>query len=245
VIRLESAGPVATIGIERPERRNALNLDAVVALDDALEQVLEGTTSGTVRCLVLTGSDGHFCAGADLKELEDLTFTQRLRIMLDHLAELPIPVIAAISGSCMGLGMQLALACDVRVATEDARFAVPVAKLGLMVDHWTLARLDAAFGPGAARHLVLTAEVLDTEAAHRLGFVQQIGDLAAAAELAARVTTLAPLSLAGSKLGLNLVERHHREPAYEEAFGRAWASEDLVEGRLAFSERRAPQFRGR
>jgi enoyl-CoA hydratase len=241
VIRLEQAGPVATIHIERPERRNALNLEAVVALDDALEHAIAGES----RCVVLTGSDGHFCAGADLKELEDLTFTQRLRVMLDHLAELPVPAIAAISGSCMGLGMQLALACDVRLATSDAKFAVPVAKLGLMVDHWTLARLAATFGPGAARHLVLTAEVLDAADAHRLGFVQQIGDLAAATELATRVTSLAPLALSGSKLGLNLLEVQHREAAYEEAFARAWASEDLVEGRAAFAERRPPQFRGR
>jgi enoyl-CoA hydratase len=165
--------------------------------------------------------------------------------MLDHLADLPMPTIAAISGSCMGLGMQLALACDVRIATDDARFAVPVAKLGLMVDHWTLARLASTFGPGPARHLVLTAEVLGTADAHRLGFVQQVGGLDAAVELATRVTTLAPLAVSGSKLGLNLVEHRHREPAYEEAFGRAWASEDLVEGRRAFAERRPPNFQGR
>jgi len=241
VIRLDLADSVATIYIERPERRNALNLDAVIALDEAFDQA----TAENVRCLVLTGSDGHFCAGADLKELEDLTFTQHLRTMLDHLAELPVPTIAAISGSCMGLGMQLALACDVRLATPDARFAVPVAKLGLMVDHWTLGRLAATFGPGAARHLVLTAEVLEAADAHRLGFVQQIGDLSAATKLAARVTSLAPLSVSGSKLGLNLLEVRHRDPAYEEAFGRAWASDDLVEGRRAFAERRSPLFRGR
>lgn len=241
MIRLELADSVATIHIERPERRNALNLDAVIALDEAFERA----TAENVRCLILTGSDGHFCAGADLKELEDLTFTQRLRVMLDHLAELEVPTISAISGSCMGLGMQLALACDVRLATSDGKFAVPVAKLGLMVDHWTLGRLADTFGPGAARHLVLTAEVLDTDAAYRLGFVQQIGDLSAATELAARVTSLAPLSISGSKLGLNMLETRHRDPAYEEAFGRAWASEDLVEGRLAFAERRPPQFRGR
>jgi enoyl-CoA hydratase len=144
----------------------------------------------------------------------------------------------------MGLGMQLALACDVRLATPGAKFAVPVAKLGLMVDHWTLGRLAATFGPGAARHLVLTAEVLDTDDAYRLGFVQQIGDLAAATELASRVTALAPLAVSGSKLGLNLLEVAHREPAYEDAFARAWGSDDLVEGRAAFAERRPPAFRG-
>lgn len=229
------------VTITRPERRNALHHDAVVALDDAVAAALERGS----RALVLTGADGHFCAGADLKELEDLAFTRRLRVMLDNLAGAPIPTIAAISGSCMGLGMQLALACDLRYATPDARFAVPVAKLGLMVDHWTLQRLVRTFGTGAAREMVLTAEVLTAEDGHRLGFVQRLAGLDAALVTAERVASLAPLSLAGSKLGLDRVERQLDDPDYVAAFERAWASEDLVEGRAAFAERRAPRFQGR
>ena len=242
MIHLDVAERVATITIDRQERRNALNHEAVDALDTVLERL------GDARAVVLTGAGGHFCAGADLKELEDLAFTRRLRIMLDHLVELPVPVIAAISGSCMGLGMQLALAADIRVATDDARFAVPVAKLGLMVDHWTLRRLAATVGSGTARHLVLTAEILTAADGHRLGFCQQIGDLASAHALAERVTTLAPLALAGSKLGLNLLDGPvdtTADQAYRVAFEAAWASQDLAEGRAAFAERRSPDFRGR
>lgn len=241
MIHSERDGAVATIRIDRPERRNALNHDAVEALDAALESLGDGS----IRAVVITGSAGHFCAGADLKELEDLAFTQRLRVMLDRLADLPVPTIAAISGSCMGLGMQLALACDLRVATDDARFAVPVAKLGLMVDHWTLERLAATFGHGAARHLVLSAQVLDAADGYRLGFLQELGDLDAARALAERITRLAPLSVAGSKLGLNLLEHRVDTAAYQEAFTRAWSSADLIEGRAAFAERRAPDFQGR
>lgn len=239
-IHLDHEGLVATIRIDRPDRRNALNLTAVEALDAAVGAIAESPT----RAVILTGTEGHFCAGADLKELEDLSFALRLRAMLDRLAALPVPVIAAISGSCMGLGMQLVLACDLRVATPDARFAVPVAKLGLMVDHWTLERLAATFGPGAARHLVLSAQVLDADDAYRLGFVQELGDLDAARALAERITHLAPLSIAGSKLGLNLLEHRPETAAYEEVFHRAWASDDLAEGRAAFAERRAPRFGG-
>ncbi len=241
MIRRTIEGSIATITIDRPERRNALNFEAVAELDEAIEASL----SEGARCIVLTGVEGHFCAGADLKELEDLAFTERLRVMLDRLADAAVPTIAAISGSCMGLGMQLAVACDLRVATDDARFAVPVAKLGLMVDHWTLQRLVATFGAGAARHLVLSAEVLTAGDGHRLGFVQQVGDLDAARVVASRIVTLAPLALAGSKLGLNLLERRLDEPEYTAAFRRAWASEDLAEGRAAFAERRAPNFEGR
>lgn len=240
MIHLEFDDSIAVIRIDRPERRNALNLEAVEALDAAVTSL-----GDTTRAAVICGTDGHFCAGADLTELEDLTFTHRLRVMLDHLVDLPIPTIAAISGSCMGLGMQLAVACDIRIATDDARFAVPVAKLGLMVDHWTLRRLVALFGHGAARHMVLSAAVLDAADGHRLGFIQELGSLDAAIVTARRIASLAPLSIAGSKLGLNLLDPPVDTAAYEAAFEAAWRSADLEEGRRAFAERRSPRFSGR
>jgi enoyl-CoA hydratase len=240
LIRLDP-GAIATVTIDRPARRNALNLDALNELDVAVRAAVDDGA----RCLILNGASGHFCAGADIKELEDLAFTRRLREVLDHLAELPIVTIAHIEGSCMGLGMQLAVSVDVRVAAPDAKFAVPVAKLGLMVDHWTLQRLAVGWGQGAARHMALTAEVLTAEDGHRLGFIQQIGDLDDARAIAARVTTLAPLSIAGTKLGFNLLERRLDEPDFQEAFRTAWESDDLAEGQKAFGERRAPEFRGR
>ena len=240
-IEVRQQGTTTLVTISRTDRRNALHHAAVEAIDAAVTAALAGGS----RALVLTGAGGHFCAGADLKELEDLAFTRRLRVMLDHLADAPIPTIASISGSCMGLGMQLAVACDVRIATDDARFAVPVAKLGLMVDHWTLQRIARTFGTGAARQMVLTAEVLTADDGHRLGFVQQRGGLDDALAIAERVASLAPLSIAGSKLGLNRIEAQLDDPAFTEAFERAWASEDLAEGRAAFAERRSPTFRGR
>jgi enoyl-CoA hydratase len=240
MIHLDAADGVATLTIDRQDRRNALNLEAVELLDERLDEVL----AAEARVLVLQGAGGHFCAGADLKELEDLHFTTRLRTMLDRLAELPIPVLAAVEGSCMGLGMQLALACDVRVVAADAKLAVPVARLGLMVDHWTLRRLSAALGWGAARQLVLFADVISGDDAYRLGFAQFQGGPPEAAALAARVTKLAPLALSGSKLGLNLLEDHAPVGEYQAAFERAWASADLAEGRAAFNEGRPPTFSG-
>ena len=233
---------VAVVTIDRPERRNALNLDALEDLHAAVDAALEAGA----RAVVLTGSDGHFCAGADLTELEDVSFTRRLADVLQHLASAPVTTVAAVDGSCMGLGMQLALACDVRVVTDRARFAVPVARLGLMVDHWTLDRLARLWGEGAARHMVLTAAVLDADDAWRLGFAQVRGELDDAVRLAERACGLAPLTQAGSKLGF---DAHHDNPAevarYEAAFARAWASEDLTEGRAAFRERREARFGGR
>ena len=165
----ETTDAVTTLTIERTHRRNALDLPTLEELDAAVTTAVEDGA----RAHVLTGAAGHFCAGADLTELEDVSFTERLAEVLVHLSGVPITTVAAISGSCMGLGMQLALACDLRVVEDGARFAVPVAKLGLMVDKWTLERAARFWGEGAARHMVLTAGVLDHEDAWRLGFAQQ------------------------------------------------------------------------
>ena len=254
IVTYSQDGKVAHLTISRPDRRNALNHQALDELHDGVRRAADGA----VRVLVVTGDQDQFCAGADLKELEDLEFTRALRSALDDLAALPFPTIAAIAGACMGLGTQIALSCDLRLATPDARFAVPVAKLGLMVDHWTVQRLALLAGQSTARWMMLTAEPVTAADAHRVGLVHQLvepeGDgpgssvLAAADDLAARISRLAPLALAGSKLGLDLLERpaDQSDPdgAYLAAFEAAWASDDLVEGRRAFGERRAPEFRG-
>lgn len=246
IVTYELDGRVGRLTISRPERRNALHHGALDDLHEGVRRALDDE----VRALVVRGAEGHFCAGADLKELEDLEFTRALRLMLDDLAGTPFPTVAAVSGACMGLGMQLALSCDLRVATTDARFAVPVAKLGLMVDHWTVQRLALHAGHSTARWMLLGAEPISAERAHQVGLVHELVDsLDAADELAARVAQLAPLTLAGTKAGLDLLERPTSdidpEQAYLAAFEHAWASDDLVEGRLAFTQRRPPEFTGR
>ncbi|CCI53289.1 enoyl-CoA hydratase-related protein [Nostocoides jenkinsii] len=239
-ITLAHSGSVATIQTDRQERRNALNAESLDELDAAVATAV----AGGARALILTGAGGHFCAGADLVELEDVAFTRHLGDVLARLAEQPILTVAAIAGSCMGLGMQLALACDVRVVADDAKFAVPVAKLGLMVDHWTIDRLRRFWGEGAARLLTMTAAVLDAEDAWRLGFAQARGDLADAQALAEAAVSLAPLSQAGSKVGFD-ASSPDAVARYEAAFAVAWASDDAREGRIAFTERRSPAFEGR
>ena len=255
---------VAVVKISRPERRTALNHQALDQLHEAVIRAKADHAQGLLRVLILTGDDNQFCSGADLKELEDLEFTRALRLMLDDLASLGFPTIAAISGACMGLGMQLAISCDLRIATAEAMFAVPVAKLGLMVDHLTVQRLVALAGDSAARWMMLTAQPVTAQRAYDLGLIQELltapsqgepaegaGELVlhAAEELAARIAELAPLALAGSKLGLDLLQRpdSSTDPKgeYLAAFHAAWASDDLVEGRSAFAARRQAEFKGR
>lgn len=237
-VHRERRGDVALLTIDRPERRNAVDHDTLAAL----EAGITAAVSEQARALVLTGAGGHFCAGADLTGLEDSGFATVLRGVLDLLSSVPIATIAAVDGAALGAGTQLASFCDLRVATSTASFGIPAAKLGLMVDTATVERVVALAGVGPARAMLLAAEVIDGEAAHRLGFVQRLGGLGDALEWASAIAALAPLTVAGHKLTL---ERPAGDPDVAAAFARAWSSEDVAEGRAAFRERRPPRFRGR
>jgi enoyl-CoA hydratase len=195
---------------------------------------------------VLTGAGGQFCAGADLTSVEDEHFGDALRHVLRALHEVPCVTIAAVEGAALGAGTQLAAACDVRVATVTARFGIPAARLGLMVDHWTVRRLAALAGEATARAMLLAAEVVDGDAAHRLGFVQRIGALDDALAWADEIAALAPLTIAGHKLSLNELAAADAAAGDDvrAAFVRAWSSGDRQEGVAAFHERRRPEFRG-
>jgi enoyl-CoA hydratase len=230
-------GDVALLTIDRPERRNAVDHDTLRALVDGITAAVDDGA----RALVLTGAGGHFCAGADLTGLEDAGFATVLRGVLDLLSTVPIATIAAVDGAALGAGTQLASFCDLRVATAGARFGIPAAKLGLMVDARTVERVVALAGAGPAREMLLAASTIDGERAHALGMVQRMGDLESAIEWGAEIARLAPLTIAGHKLTL---ERAADDPAVAEAFAKAWSSADVVEGRAAFHERRPPDFHG-
>lgn len=233
-------GAVSLLTINRPERRNALNLDACVQLTDALADAIDAGA----RAVVLTGADGHFCAGADLSGVEGDDFRAALRVLLERLTTVPVPVIAAVEGAALGAGVQLAVASDLRIATPDARFGVPAAKLGLMVDHWTVQRVASLTGLAAAQAMLLTAEEVSGHRAAEIGLVHRLGSLDDALEWAERVATLAPLSQAGHKLALNRLHPDIDDADVTAALRRAWSSADVAEGMAAFRERRPPHFRG-
>lgn len=239
-------GAVRLLTIDRQERRNAVNHDALEELRDALAATTAAVDGGSTRVLVLTGAGGHFCAGADLSGVEDAGFVALLNEVLDAIRTAPFPTIAAVEGAALGAGTQLATACDLRVAAPDATFGIPAGKLGLMVDQWTVHRLAGLAGQGTARQLLLAADTISGERAYTVGLVSHLGDLAEALSWAERIAALAPLTLAGHKLGLNETESiPPTSPAYGEAFARAWGSDDLQEGLAAFRERRSPSFHGR
>jgi enoyl-CoA hydratase len=237
VIRTDLRWGYGVITIDRPERRNAVDLETLVALREAIDSARQRE----VRALVLTGAGGNFCAGADLTGVGVDGFADSLRRVLTGLTDLPAVTIAAVDGAALGAGAQLAAACDLRVATATARFGVPAARLGIMVDRWTVQRLVALVGGGTARAMLLAAVTYTGDDAHRLGFVQRIGTLDDAVAWATTIAELAPLSNAGHKLVLEHPDDTER---IAEAIARAWASADAIEGPKAFLDKRKPWFTG-
>jgi enoyl-CoA hydratase len=240
MIRVEERGPVSLLTIDRPERRNAVDHDTLEQLHSAVE-----AASGA-RAIVLSGAGDHFCAGADLKGVEDASFAVVLRRALAALRSSPAATIAAVQGAALGAGTQLAVVCDLRVATGDARFGIPAAKLGLMVDQWTVQRVAMLAGQGPASAMLLAAETVSGDEARALGLVQRVGSLEDALAWAEDIAALAPLTIQGHKLALNRLEPLlEDDPDFAHAFERAWGSRDLQEGLSAFREGRRPLFRGR
>ncbi len=242
MITAERLDRVTVLRIDRHAQRNALNPALIGELLAGLEDAVE---SGS-RCIVITGNGSSFCAGADLEVVRDEGFLDNLYGLLHRLAELPVPVIAAVNGPAIGAGTQLALACDLRVGAPTARFAVPTARLGLSVDAWTIRRLASLAGGGAARAVLIGVDTLDVDRAHRLGLVDRLGDLDSALAWAQEIATLAPLTLEYCKLALNTgTELDPADERVDKAMLACWNSEDAAEGQRARADRRPPEFLGR
>ena len=230
---------VVLITLDRPERRNAVDHDTLLALLDAQAAHTDA------RVIVLTGAPPAFSAGADLHGVEQGVFASDLARVLRGFTELSAPVIGAIDGPALGAGAQLVSVCDLRVATPDSKIGVPAARLGLVVDHWTIERLAREFGWSVARAMLLGAETYSGRQLHAMGSVHRIGGLEAALEWAATISRLAPLTIAAHKLALeSSAGEPELDPAVEHARHHAWASGDADEGRRAFLEKRSAAFRG-
>ena len=233
---------VALLTLRRPERRNALNTEQCAAISTAVENVV----GSGARVVVLTGEGTSFCSGADFGEVYGDGFRDALYGMLHDVAEAPVPVIAAINGPAIGAGLQLSIACDLRIADPSAVFGLPTAKLGLAVDPWTIRRLALIAGEGAARTLLLACSRIEAELAQARGLVDRLGSSEDASSWAKEIAGLAPLTLTYYKQALNHVGGTDlADPELLAAFEVCWSSEDLEEGKLARSEKRTPNFQGR
>ncbi len=243
VLDRELTPQIVEVTINRPEKRNALDLDALNMIIDALTRAIDSEA----RVISLRGIDGWFCAGADISAMRERGFAPALAEVLRLLSTAPVVTMAAIDGPALGAGMQLAMFCDIRVATARSAFGIPAGKLGLALDSATIVRLVQMIGRSTAAELLLGAETIDGQRAYELGFVQRCCDLDVAEAWAARIAGLAPLSIRAHKLALGVTP----QPASAEdaeamavAIARAVGSDDFAEGRRAFAEKRRPVFRG-
>jgi len=240
-VTLEWRGTVAMVTLRRPERRNAVDLESLVLLQAIHDQVRE-----TARVVVLTGVAPAFCAGADLTGVEGDEFGAALGAVLRGFTELACITMASIDGPALGAGTQLALACDLRIATPTSPFGIPAAKLGLAVDQWTIERASREFGWSVARHMLLGVGNYSAEQLHAQGGVHRLGSLADALEWAEELSALAPITVAAHKRGLEAVaEKLVVDEKFEELRMKAWASADAHEGRTAFLEKRKANFTGK
>ncbi len=240
-VHTEWRGQVLLVTLDRPERRNAVDHATLLALREAQA----AAAADRARVLVLTGAPPAFCAGADLGGVEDHGFTATLGEVLRGFGELPAVCIAAVDGPALGAGMQLAAACDLRVATPASVFGIPAARLGLAIDEWTIERVSREVGWPTTRAMLLAATTASGEELHRLGFVQRTGALDVALDWAAEIAELAPLTVAAHKLAMERsAPSPVADPDADEARRRAWASADAMEGRTAFLEKRRPRFTG-
>ena len=250
----ERQGAVEVLTLNRPEKRNALNTALREALIGALDEI---AADPGVRVVVLTGAgDRAFVAGADVTEFADRDVaaqaaTMQGRRVYDVVAALERPVVAAINGVCLGGGLELALACDIRIASSAARFGQPEVNLGLIPGGGATQRLPRVIGEGAALRLILTGDPIDAVEALRIGLVEEVtepGDcLARAIAVAERISLNSPVAVAAARratraaLGLPLTAGLDLERA---AFLACFGAADRTEGIAAFLEKRPPRFPG-
>jgi enoyl-CoA hydratase len=255
-VRAETRDGVRTLTVDRPEKMNALNAAVLEALD---ARIREAEADGALRCLIVTGAgEKAFIAGADIGELVKLTpldgreHARRGQAVVERIESLPIPTIAAINGYAYGGGLELALACTLRVASENARMGLPETSLGILPGYGGTQRLARLLGTSRAAELILTSEkgitALD---AGRLGLVNRVVPagqaLAAAMDLALAIVKNGPIAC---RYALEAIRRGSEMPlseglAYEATlFGLCASTEDMREGMTAFLEKRPAKFTG-
>jgi enoyl-CoA hydratase/carnithine racemase len=250
-VRLETDGHVAVLILDRPDKLNALTGEMTAQLADHIGAVNQ---SPDVRAVVLTGAGRAFCAGSDISELDDYATPWQFGLRDDYgdvLRTLRKPVIAAVNGHALGGGLELALACDIRIAARTATFAAPEIRLGWIGGSGQSALLAHCVGPSNAALMLLTGDPVDAATALRWGLVSDVVPadtlLDRARELAGVIASRAPVAAQTAKLNLRA--------AYEMPLTRAidyerhlqticFATSDAAEGRAAFAARRAPHFRG-
>ncbi|MGG3988784.1 enoyl-CoA hydratase [Bacillus smithii] len=255
MVRWEHREKIAIIILNRPEAANALSKQLLSELKQLL-QTVKGQND--IQTVIITGSGPFFCAGADLKERKGMDeeevkqAVQQIRSIINELENVPQPTIAAINGAAMGGGLELALACDIRIAAQDAKLGLTETSLGIIPGAGGTQRLPRLIGKGRAKELIFAARKISGAEAEILGLVEYAVEaervLEKAFELAKEFVENAPLSLRQAKIAVNkgmetdiMTGLKIEELAYNALLN----SSDRIEGLKAFQEKRQPRYTGR
>lgn len=254
-VLVEKKDSVAVITVNRPEALNALNSEVLGALDEAVDDVLN---DDSVRVIVFTGAGRAFVAGADIGEMADLgmeegrAFGRRGQILFRKIERAEKPTIAAVNGFALGGGCELAMACDMRIASEYAVFGQPEVGLGITPGFSGTQRLAAVVGKAKAAEIILSASNIDAADAEKIGLTNRTVPAEKLMEetmaLASKIASNAPLAVkwANSAIKRGLETDIETGILIEaDLFGMCFATQDQKEGMKAFLERRKPEFKGR
>ena len=255
-IKLEKKGSIAYITIDRPKVLNALNMQTMGELREAFTGIKD---DAEVRVAILTGAgEKAFVAGADINELqrnnavEAKAYTHRGQAVLELIENLGKPVIACINGFALGGGCELALACTMRLASENAKLGQPEVKLGIIGGYGGTQRLPRLVGKGLALQMLLTGEMISAQEAHRIGLVNEVVPpaqlIVRAEEIARKIIANGPLAIQYTLEAVNKgMEMPLAEGLFLEAtlFAVACSTEDMKEGTKAFLEKRPAVFKGK
>jgi enoyl-CoA hydratase len=254
-VLLDRRDRVAVITINRPEKRNALNIQTRAEGAAVLDEL---RADDSVRVVVITGAgDKAFIAGADIGEFAERTAISQREIMLERglfnaVDTFPKPIIAMVNGYCLGGGCEVALACDIRVASETASFGQPEINLGIIPGGGGTQRLTRLVGEGKAMEMILTGEIIDAQTAFNLGLVNHVVPAAQletkTMEIANRMAEKSPIALRLAKEAIKLASRSNLDEGLRrevDLFALCFSSEDKDEGVRAFLEKRKPEFKGK
>ncbi len=252
VLKVERHNHFVTLTLNRAEKRNALNVALMQALDDAITSI-EGDQE--IRAVIVRGAGSSFCSGLDLAEADRLEGGQgavNIERVFHRLAHLPVPTIAAVQGAALAGGCELALHCDLRIAAQDLRIGMTVARVGLLVPYDFIRKLIEIIGAANTAQILYTAEPVNAERALRMGMVHEVvpnADLDATVNSwAERISANAPLSLRVMKQSMRRALSNSNNAWHDDLLAMARVvrnSQDAKEGIRAFLEKRQPRWTGR